>query len=204
MKKNNEMQYYVRKSWEDVESQAGIDYNFFVNAKKACDKLDGYKVFNSNGEQVYPEVKLETAKKIEFITIKPLEKGDVVMINNNASTFINGTIISETLLKEKLYIRDINETECTIARQLKGPVLGKISKEFLKPFDENETTLLTNSYVVQIIDENCYLYNKPNSSQVLETLNKYSLFTIVNEKDGFGKIKIGPGWINLSQVRKLV
>lgn len=47
--------YRVRKSWSDSKSQKGA----FKNLNSAIDlaKKNGYKVFDSNGTQVYPEVK---------------------------------------------------------------------------------------------------------------------------------------------------
>ena len=51
--------YRVRKSWKDAKSQLGA-YTILDNAKKTCDKAgDGYFVFNSAGEAIYPEVKVE-------------------------------------------------------------------------------------------------------------------------------------------------
>ena len=48
--------YRIRKSWEDVKSQVGA-YSILENAKKACDIAGpNYKVFNSAGKQVHPEV----------------------------------------------------------------------------------------------------------------------------------------------------
>ena len=47
--------YRVRKSWDDSKSQKGA----FKNLNSAVDlaKKNGYKVFDNNGKQVYPEVK---------------------------------------------------------------------------------------------------------------------------------------------------
>ena len=47
--------YRVRKSWDDSKSQKGA----FKNLNSAIDlaKKNGYKVFDSNGKQVYPAVK---------------------------------------------------------------------------------------------------------------------------------------------------
>jgi hypothetical protein len=48
--------YRVRKTWNDSKSQIGA-YKNLNNAKAACDKGGkDYAVFNSKGEQVYPEV----------------------------------------------------------------------------------------------------------------------------------------------------
>lgn len=53
--------YRVRKSWADAKSQIGA-YSVLANAKAACDKAgEGYYVFNSKGESIYPEAKAELA-----------------------------------------------------------------------------------------------------------------------------------------------
>lgn len=48
---NTKELYRVRKSWEDAKSQIGA-YSNLDNAIKQC--KEGYKVFNSKGEVVYP------------------------------------------------------------------------------------------------------------------------------------------------------
>ena len=52
--------YRVRKNWGDVASQLGA-YSVFDNAKAMADKHPGYKIYDWNGKQMYPEVMLETA-----------------------------------------------------------------------------------------------------------------------------------------------
>lgn len=60
-----EEMYRVRKSWTDSKSQVGA-YRNLNYAKEACGKAgDEYKVYNSKGEQVYPESKTESASKNE-------------------------------------------------------------------------------------------------------------------------------------------
>lgn len=45
--------YYVRKSWDDTESQKGA-FSILANAKKCADSNPGYFVFNTNGIAKYP------------------------------------------------------------------------------------------------------------------------------------------------------
>ena len=47
--------YRVRKSWGDAASQLGA-FESLENAKKRADQSKGYKVYDSNGKQVYPAV----------------------------------------------------------------------------------------------------------------------------------------------------
>lgn len=48
--------YRVRKSWDDVKSQIGAFYNL-DNAKEKADDNQGYNVYNSAGELIYPIIK---------------------------------------------------------------------------------------------------------------------------------------------------
>lgn len=61
--------YRVRKSWTDAKSQVGA-YSVLANAKAACDKAgNGYYVFNSKGESIYPEAEVE----LVLPTVKALD-----------------------------------------------------------------------------------------------------------------------------------
>ena len=64
--------YRIRKSWEDVASQIGA-YSNIDGAIKAC--KEGYTVYNSKGEQVYPEVASDVSEP-EPITLPNLKNGD--------------------------------------------------------------------------------------------------------------------------------
>ena len=54
--------YRVRKSWGDAASQLGA-FESLELAKKRAAQSKGYKVFDSNGKQVYPEVKSTSSGK---------------------------------------------------------------------------------------------------------------------------------------------
>ena len=63
--------YRVRKSWGDAASQLGA-FESLELAKKRADQSKGYKVFDSNGKQVYP--KTETAGDIKKKSVTALAK----------------------------------------------------------------------------------------------------------------------------------
>ena len=211
MKETKDIQYFVRKSWDNELSQVGIDYNFLINAKKACDKLEGYKVFDSTGKQVYPDNESNVEIQDFNNTINEefdennsndeiLIPGKIISIIPDA-IFINGNKVPEKLFSEKLFLRNIENDICTISRKDKGPILGTISKNYIKIYDGNEIPQIQ-PFIVQIISDNCNLYFKASKqSKILCNLNKYSLFTIINEKNGFGKIKKGSGWIDMNDVK---
>ena len=68
--------YRIRKSWNDVASQIGA-YTNIEGAKCAC--KEGYAVYNSKGEQVFPEPPTASEESLpdpKPITLPTLKKGD--------------------------------------------------------------------------------------------------------------------------------
>lgn len=63
--------YRVRKSWGDAASQLGA-FESLELAKKRADQSKGYKVYDSNGKQVYP--KTETASDAKKKSVTTLAK----------------------------------------------------------------------------------------------------------------------------------
>ena len=59
--------YRVRKSWGDAASQLGA-FESLENAKKRADQSKGYKVFDSNGKQVYPKTESASVAKKKSVT----------------------------------------------------------------------------------------------------------------------------------------
>ena len=66
--------YRVRKTWEDSKSQVGA-YKNLDNAKECCDKYEGYHVYNSKGEAVYPVVTVPDTNTTFTTEIRTLKKG---------------------------------------------------------------------------------------------------------------------------------
>ena len=59
--------YRVRKSWGDAASQLGA-FESLELAKKRADQSKGYKVFDSNGKQVYPKTETTSTTKKKSVT----------------------------------------------------------------------------------------------------------------------------------------
>lgn len=196
----DELQYYVRKSWDDVASQVGIPYNFLINAKKACDKLDDYYVFDSNGTLVYPEVKKEILPKVEEKEMFKI--GDEVRLIPGA-TFVSGKEIKAGWFNSKLYVRDINDGNITISNAKKGSVIGTVADSALVNYNDNISIEGFNDYPV-IVKENTTIHNGANkNNKIIGQAKKYNLYTIIQEQNGMGKLKIGAGWIDLNKVDKI-
>ena len=126
--------------------------------------------------------------------------GDPVIIINGAIYKNNNKEVPKNLLNIKLYIREIKDNNCyTIGRAKTGAVLGDISADYLKLFiDKN--TINIKPYVIYVPNHDFPLYHSPSkNSGVIRRINR-GLNTIIDEKNGFGKIKNGTGWIELTKV----
>ena len=80
---------------------------------------------------------------------------------------------------------------------------GFINLRYAKPYVEasNSTTV---NYRVRITADSLNVRKEPNASATITTtVSKGGVFTIVEEKDGWGLLKSGAGWINLSYTEKL-
>ena len=59
------------------------------------------------------------------------------------------------------------------------------------------------NYRVRITADSLNVRQQPNTNaKITTTVKKDNVFTIVEEKDGWGKLKSGAGWINLSYTKK--
>jgi hypothetical protein len=128
--------------------------------------------------------------------------GDTVQIINGAVYLNNGRAVADSLLAVKLYVRETKEHSSVVARAKTGPVVGEIDNNHLKLVEGN--IALIDPYIIQARDVNIPLYNSPNkNSGIIRRLGLFELITIVDEKNDFGKVKMGAGWIDLSKVVKL-
>ena len=59
-------------------------------------------------------------------------------------------------------------------------------------------------YLVNIIEDEVVVYTnaRPTSKQV-SVVRKNEVYTIISEKNGYGKLKNGLGWIDLKATQKL-
>lgn len=63
-----EMQYFVRRSWTDNESQKGSFINL-ENAKKRADQHPDHKVYDSSGNEIYAGREFTVAERIEYAAL---------------------------------------------------------------------------------------------------------------------------------------
>ena len=112
--------YRIRKSWSDAKSQVGA-YKDLTNAKKAHDKAgSAYKVFDNNGNVVYP---------VKSINYKVTITADVLNVRKGAGT---NYAIATTVKNGEVYtIVGEKKNENTTWLQLKSGA-GYICADYTK------------------------------------------------------------------------
>ena len=81
---------------------------------------------------------------------------------------------------------------------------GFINLKYVKPVTTTTTSGKAVNYRVRITASSLNVRKEPNANaKITTTVKKDNVFTIVEEKDGWGKLKSGAGWINLSYTKKL-
>ena len=127
---------------------------------------------------------------------------DAVQLIAGAIYLNNNKEVPNTLLNTKLYVRDVKENGCVIARAKTGAVLGEVAFDYLKLVEGNVAHI--EPFVIQTTVANIPVYHSASkTSGIVRRLNRFAMMTIVDEKNGFGKLKVGAGWIELEKVVRL-
>ena len=200
----NEM-YRVRKAWEDSKSQIGA-YSQLQNAKNARDKAgNGYYVFNSKGEIVYPE----QPKKEEVIEASGVLKvGQAVGLKTDAK-YASGASIPSWVFATKLYVREIRDDGKIVFSTVKtGPITGVVYANDLIPYEGDAIaatpTAKFEPYLVKITADTLNVRAGAGTNYRINTqVKKNQVYTIVGEQSGWGKLKSGAGWIHLGYTKKI-
>ena len=199
--------YRVRKTWEDAASQIGA-YTDLDNAKKACDKVGkDYEVYNASGVAIYPNAPAQPEEEDAVITTS-LKVGNEVKLLPNA-TYIDGKAIPKWLYSSKLYVREVRKNgDIVFSTKRTGAITGVTSAKNLELYNTSKPTTQPtieqfNPYLV-IIDTDVLNVRAGAGTnyRITTQVKRHGVYTIVDEKDGWGKLKSGAGWIHLSYTRK--
>lgn len=125
-----------------------------------------------------------------------LKVGDTVKLHEDAM-FADGRAPAKSLFGLTLHVRtDKGNGVYTIARSTSGLVLGDMKEEFLINLSENIATI--DPYIIMTTNIVPLYAEASNESAVIGNIPRYSMYTIIDEKDDMGKIKVGKGWIDLN------
>ena len=193
--------YRVRKSWSDAASQIGA-YASLASAKAARDKAGAaYYVFNSKGGCVYP-----VATKEPESPATTLKVGDTVKLVSGA-TYSSGVSIPSWVFKYKLYVREIRKNgDIAISTQRTGKITGVVKAKDLVPYSSGTSTSKPTfvPYLVRVEAKVLNVRSGPGTNYKINAqIKKNEVYTIIDEKDGWGKLKSGIGWICLKYTKKV-
>ena len=192
--------YFVRKSWIDKKSQIGAFINL-DNAKQARDKAGiEYEVYSATGDLIYPTV-IEDSENFKV--------GDQVKLTQNA-IWHTGESIPTWVFTKPLYVRRIQNNGIIAVSTVKvGGITGTIKPEYLDKITISSSTTTKpkanfKNYLVLITASSLNVRNGAGTQyRVNTTVKKGQVYTIVDEKNGWGKLKSGAGWISLQYTKKL-
>lgn len=169
--------YRVRKSWEDKSSQIGA-YEDKSNAINMAKLNSGYSVFDKNGKVVY---------------------------SNNGSS---GS--TEDLYRVRKSW-DNKASQLGAFKELDNAINLAKKNAGYSVFDENGKSVYDgvdngsfSSYVVVVTASILNVRAEPTTnSKVITTVKRNDAYTIVEEDNGWGRLKSGRGWINLSYTSRI-
>lgn len=129
-------------------------------------------------------------------------KGDAVQILPD-STFVGGIKVPANLIGIKLFISEVRDDNSyrLSKNAASNRSIGSISADCLMAYDEVNTDF--NPYIILTTEETETVVAPTTNSKNKEILPKGKLFTIINEKDGYGRLKNNRGWVDLTSVTKL-
>lgn len=184
--------YRIRKSWADVASQKGA-FSVLESAIACCDKAGaGYYVFDASGKVVYP---------------KPLEVGDAVKLVEGAK-YVNGKAIPTWVINSTIYVREIRDDGNIVFSTLKiGALTGVAEPKYFKATSGTSVSTTVTEfepYIVSVDTDVLNVRKGPGTNYaVVTTIQRGGAYTIVEEKNGFGLLKSGAGWVCLEYTKKI-
>lgn len=133
-----------------------------------------------------------------------LEVGAEVMLTKDA-VFTNGKSVASWLFNKKLYVRKINGDNVTISTVQSGAISGIVDKKYLEKYNDSLIAAPGfEEYVIMITGDVVNVRAGASTKYKVNTqVKQHQLYTIIDEKDGWGRLKNGSGWICLDFAKKI-
>lgn len=145
---------------------------------------------------------LSSAELVLRSAIAGLEVGDMITLKPK-STYYTGKIIPDWVFKAVLYARKIKDKTVTFSTLKEGAVTGTVYKEAIASVTKQKKPF--SPYIARIKADALNIRAAADSkSKVVGTVYKGQAFTIMEEKNGFGRLKSGAGWISLAYTEKVI
>lgn len=137
--------------------------------------------------------------------LNTLKTGDEIRLKPG-STYYTGKKIPDWVFKAKtLYVRNVKEKTVTFSTLREGDVTGTVYKEAIQSVKKAKIETKVEPYIVRIlVDALNIRADASTTAKIVGTVHKGQAFTIVEENNGFGKLKSGVGWIKLQDYTERV
>lgn len=133
-------------------------------------------------------------------TTPTFKVGDAVQLLPDAK-YTSGKSIASWVFKSKLYVRKVSGDSITISTLKTGAITGTVNKKYLTKYGAKTTFA---AYKVQVaVDVLNIRAGAGTSYKIKGTIKDHGIYTIVEEKNGWGKLKSGAGWIYLAYTKKV-
>ena len=131
-----------------------------------------------------------------------LKVGDEVKLIPGA-IYTSGRTIPNWVFETKLYLREIRPNgNCIISTKPTGPITGMVKIANLTPY--NLTKPVFEPYLVRITADILNVRSGAGTNYRINCqVKQKSVYTIVEEKNGWGKLKSGAGWISLKYTERV-
>lgn len=142
-------------------------------------------------------------------TTTEIKVGDLVRIKEGAK-YYSGKNIPAWVAAKNFYVKSIKGERVVIDKSEDGKAsinsamnLKDLEKVAVKPIVIEEPKEEFKSYVIRVTANALNVRKGPSTDYGINTvIYKGEVYTIVEEKNGWGKLKSGAGWINLSYTEK--
>ena len=135
------------------------------------------------------------SKLVSPSTTTSVKVGDKVKVKSTATTYANSTKNIPQWVKNGTY---------TVSKVDSSKVLLKEITSWVNLSDIDKVGTTFTSYTVKITTDILNVRQTASAtSKVVTTVKKGQVFTIVDEENGWGKLKSGAGWINLSYTKRI-
>lgn len=140
--------------------------------------------------------------------IETFKIGEIAQLIPGA-TYIDGKSIPAWIINSKIYIRSEMQENNSIAFSISktGPITGVTNISNLMKYIPGENIEINSTFENYVIKVTADVLNiragAGTNFKVIGQLRKFDLCTIIAEKNNWGKLKNGTGWICLDYVQKL-
>ena len=211
------------KLGEEVKLVSGATYyngasipGWVMNSKLYVRELQGDDIVISTqktGAITGKVNKKYLTKNGETVTVKPtttpsvsatLSVGDEVRLVDGAK-YSSGASVPNWVINSTLYVRELQGDDVVISTLKTGAITGKVNKKYIVGCNSSTSTSTTfTPYAVKVtVDALNIRDGASNDYKINGVIRDHGVYTIVAEKNGYGKLRSGAGWIYLDYTKKI-